>query len=200
MRYSKLILLIAAVLTLLCPDRVYAQKSNHTPAAGTVEVSCTGEGGVFYLKAEEGSPQQEYDTIRVGKGGSESFDCLFSEPGDYAYTLGQIQTDRDDVTYDRGEYKVLFQVTTDEKGVLSSSTQIKKEGGKSKYKAAVFRNTKRREGDREEKESSDNAEAKSSPKTGDRKLETTLFLLLMMAAAFGALRFVIRKRGENCEK
>lgn len=197
MRYGKLILLVAAVLTLLCPERVYAQQSNHTPVVGTVEVSCTEEGGDFCLKAEKASLQQETDTLSVKKGGKANFDCRFSEPGNYVYTLRQIHMDRDDVTYDRSEYKVLFQVTTDENGALSSSTQITKEGGDFKYRAAVFRNTAHRKGHRKEEISETGTE--SSPKTGDRKFETAVYLVILMAATFGTLWLVVRKRGENRE-
>lgn len=194
MRYSRLILLVTAVLALLCPERVYAQKSNHTPVIASVEVSCTGEEGTFSLEKEEGSPQQEYDTISIEKGGREKFGCRFSEPGDYAYTLRQIHMNRRDITYDRTVYKVVFQVTTDEDGTLSSSTQIKKEGGDSKYNTAVFRNEKRKEGHLKDKTSA-GTEAKSSPKTGDKNLETAIYLILLMIAASGFLWFVIRKRG-----
>lgn len=203
MRYSKMILLAAAVFTLLCPCRAYGEQNSHTPVIGEVEVTCPQEEGRFLLTAQGDAPHADEDTIKVTQAGKGHFACRFLEPGDYAYKLTQVHMDQDGITYDKSEYEILFQVTTDDAGVLSSSTQIMKKGDDDKYQAAAFTNVKHKRetrGTGEGNGEKHGEEKGSSPKTGDLTYGTAVYLALLAAGIPAVIWLVVRKRGDRGER
>lgn len=200
MKYSKIILLAAVILTLLLPTRAQAQM--HVPVTAGMDVSCPQEGGSFQLTAVGGAPHAQSDTISVTGSGTGRFTCTFPEPGDYVYELSQIHMDLSGISYDKSKYTVLFHVTTDENGMLSCSTVLTKKGTKDKYKAVVYTNTRRtnrtntgQQGTETVRESA--GTRISSPKTGDSAPEHIAFLAAGMAGCLAALRILVRKGGDK---
>lgn len=76
----------------------------------------------FIIETEEAAPLPEDNTVVIqGEGAGSSGVFVFSEPGDYHYTVRELPGSTAGYEYDDNVYHVTVQVTEDPEGVLRAS-------------------------------------------------------------------------------
>lgn len=113
-------------------------------ASAEITVKVAG-GGVVKIKAQEGSPAPDKDSVTVAGGGAGVFRIPCDFPGSYRYRIWQEAGNTSGVIYDKTVYIAdVFVEQKDDKSFVSYVT-LSKEGSASKSESAVFVNSKETE-------------------------------------------------------
>lgn len=150
MNRKRLFSLLFALLTAIV--FVLPVCAENTPATLQLEVAkvITGDSPAtdgtfsFQLQAvDEGIPMPAKDTITITGEGKASFEAItYDTPGDYHYTIRELNGKLDDYTYDTSVFDVTVQVICDENDptVLLATAYVSKNNGKDKYNKIEFVN------------------------------------------------------------
>lgn len=113
-----------------------------------VETQLTGdtppsaEAFTFMLEAKDSAPMPQGSTLTITGAGTGKFAPIaYTRPGDYSYTLRELDGKAEGYYYDTRVYDVTVQVTTDDSGTLSAAVYMAREGTQGKTGKAVFVNT-----------------------------------------------------------
>lgn len=147
MKVAKLICSIIVLTSVLFPvTAAYAQNIS-TEVCIEVEKQLEGdvpsspEEYVFTLQAEGNAPMPSENTVTIRGAGSTSFPgIVYTTPETYHYTVEEIKGNSPGCFYDSSIYDVTVQITTDDKGNLSSAVSANKQGSASKVSDIVFVN------------------------------------------------------------
>ena len=113
-------------------------------APAEINVKVAG-GGVVKIKAQDGSPAPDKESVTVTGGGTGVFRIPCDFPGSYRYKIWQEAGNVSGVIYDKTVYIAdVFVEQKDDKSFVSYVT-LSKEGSASKSESAVFINSKETE-------------------------------------------------------
>ncbi len=100
----------------------------------------------FVLEGQDGAPMPAQDTLAITGAGTGQFQpIVYTQPGDYTYTLREQAGTAERYTYDETVYTVTVQVTTDDAGALTANVSMAADGRSGKAAKAVFVNSYEKE-------------------------------------------------------
>ena len=154
----------------------------------------------FVLEGQDGAPMPAQDALAITGAGTGQFQpIVYTQPGDYTYTLYEQAGTAERYTYDDTVYTVTVQVTTDDAGVLTANVSMAADGRSGKAAKAVFVNSYEKEPEPTPPDEPGTPAQPPVPQTGDGT-HNGLWAALLALSGLGMLLFALaggRREGES---